>query len=245
MSPKKDITGDVAFSVLIPARDEEDAIAETVRSIAVRFAEAKVTDYEILVVNDRSSDATGAVIRRLSDELEAVRRFESRPPGGFGSAVRTGLAHCRGRAVAVVMADGSESAGDVLLYYQKMKSGARCVFGSRFIRGADAQGYPPVKMIVNRLGNLLIAGLFGIRHGDITNAFKAYHRDVLRDVEPLESQGFELSVELPLKAVLRGHPVVTVPISWKRRTAGRSKFGVLTTSVRYLRTLLRLRFRAK
>ncbi len=234
--------GEKNFSVIIPARNEEECLERTVRGIAERFASAGLRRCEILIVNDCSTDATGAVAGRLAGELGMVRLLETAPPGGFGSAVSAGLKNCGGSGAAIVMADSSESPEDVLVYYEMIRNGAECVFGSRFVSGARLSGYPLLKLRLNRLGNRLISEMFAVPHSDLTNAFKAYSRRVIDDVMPLESRGFEICVELPLKAVLKGYSFAVVPVSWKGRAAGESKFGVFRVSLRYLMTAFKLCF---
>ncbi len=234
---------EISFSILIPAKNEQDSVGKTVEEIAAVFAGENITDYEILVINDNSTDCTGKILERLKCEFYAVRTLNNSFPGGFGSAVRKGLSLSRGNAVALVMADGSERAEDVLAYYKTMKRGAECVFGSRFIDKAEITGYPKAKLLLNRLGNRLISAMFDIGHNDITNAFKAYRRDVIDTLAPLKSRGFALSIELPLKAIASGHSFVTVPVAWSGRTSGRSKFKVVKVSLSYAITALAIRLR--
>lgn len=235
----------VRFSVVIPARDEEGSIDAVIRDITDAFARAAITDYEILAVDDNSRDGTGRILRRLGRGTPRLRCLRTPEPGGFGTAVRLALRHARGEAVAIVMADRSESPDDVVAYYRACRAGAGCVFGSRFIPGARVTGYPAPKRIANRIGNALLGVAFGIRHNDITNAFKAYRREVIHAAMPLQSHGFELCVELPLKALLQGCEVAVVPVSWQERRAGRSKFHTPANMLRYALTALRLRWHTK
>ncbi len=230
----------IRFSIIMPARNEEGNVEAAVRELVECFEAAGIEDYEILGINDNSSDQTGAILQRLAGAMPTVSYFQTEAPGGFGRAVRLGLQHYRGNAATLVMADRSEHPRDALLYYREIARGARCVFGSRFIAGGGIYDYPIFKKIINRLGNSLINILFGVRHGDITNGFKAYHREVLDSLRPLNSNGFELSLELPLKAIIRGHPFQTVPVGWRGRVSGRSKFIIPQVCARYLLTVGRL-----
>ena len=222
------------FSILIPAYNEEGIIETTVRAIIERFSAEHVDDFEILVVNDNSKDGTAGILQSLSKEFPNVRYVNNTPPNGIGFAIRTGLDHYLGEAVAIVMADLSDSPDDILAYYRKLKSGAECVFGSRFIRGSKVVDYPKHKYLPNRLANRFITALFQIRHNDITNAFKAYRREVIDGVRPILSPHFNITVELPLKAIVRGYQFETIPISWTNRTVGKSNLKLKEMGSRYL-----------
>jgi dolichol-phosphate mannosyltransferase len=226
----------VKLSVVIPARDEAAVIKPTIEGV-VDALNAAGAEFEVIVVDDGSRDGTGELVAELGDPH--VRVFERSPPHGFGRAVRDGLAAARGDSVAIVMADGSDDPADLVRYHALLDEGWDCVFGTRFAGGSRATGYPRRKLVANRIVNLTIRALFGHRHDDTTNAFKGYRREVLAAVGPLASTGFELTLELPLKAILRGHSFATVPIGWRDRSGGRSKFRI-RAGWRYGRVVARL-----
>jgi dolichol-phosphate mannosyltransferase len=221
------------FSIVIPAYNEEGSIADTVTAIANLLDENGVP-YEILVVNDNSRDRTEAVLADLSQANPRVRYVNNHYPNGFGFALRCGLDEFKGDAVAIVMADASDAPEDILRYYQLLQEGYDCVFGSRFIRGGQVIDYPRHKLLVNRLANLFIQVLFGLRYNDTTNAFKAYRRDVIEGIRPILSHHFNLTVELPLKSIVRGYSYVMTPIRWQNRKAGVSKLKIKEMGSRYL-----------
>jgi len=221
------------LSVVIPAHDEADSIAETVVALE-SVLDREQCDYEILVIDDASVDRTADVVARIAAANGRVRCVRSHLPPGFGYAVRAGLDLFRGDAVVIVMADGSDDPEDVIRYLSLLEAGHDCVFGSRFMRGASVSDYPRFKLTVNRLANWAVRALF--RHGlnDTTNAFKAYKREVIESVQPLVSNHFNLTVELPLKAIVRGHSYVICPISWRGRRFGTSKLSLQEMGSRYL-----------
>jgi dolichol-phosphate mannosyltransferase len=221
------------FSTVIPAHNEEGSIETTIAGLVKALEEAEI-DYEILVVDDSSTDRTRAVIQHLGAENARVRYHRSHYPRGFGFTVRAGLDEFTGDAVAIVMADASDDPGDLVRYHALLEEGYDCAFGSRFIRGAAVHDYPRVKLVVNRLANAFIRVLFRHGYNDTTNAFKAYRRDVIETVQPLLSNHFNLTVELPLKAVVRGHSYGIVPITWRNRKAGTSKLSMQEMGSRYL-----------
>ena len=222
------------LSVVIPAHNEEGCIESTVRALEGALSNESIP-HEILVINDNSADSTEAVLRRLGGELPMVRYLNNEPPHGFGVAVRKGLEHFSGDAVAVYMADGSDRPEDVVRYFRAMtEQGVDCVFGSRFCRGARVVEYPLVKLVVNRCANLFIQVLFGLAYNDVTNAFKMYRREVIEGLRPLLSHHFNLTVELPLKSIVRGYSYTVVPNDWINRKTGESKLRIKEMGSRYL-----------
>jgi dolichol-phosphate mannosyltransferase len=133
-----------------------------------------------------------------------------------------------------VMADGSDDPSDLVLYYELLEEGYDCAFGSRFLPGATITDYPRLKLVINRIVNLGIRALFRHRYDDTTNAFKAYRREVIEGVQPLLSNHFNLTVELPLKAIVRGYSYAVLPTSWRGRSGGRSKLDLREMGSRYL-----------
>jgi dolichol-phosphate mannosyltransferase len=221
------------LSVIVPAHNERKSIGATVEAVRVELAAERIP-YEILVLDDASDDGTGEVVRAIAAHDEAVRCVRSPRPPGFGQAIRAGLDEYTGDAVAIVMGDLSDSPKDLVRYYRLLQEGFDCAFGSRFMRGGRVYEYPKVKLVLNRLVNLGIRMLFRHGYNDTTNAFKAYRREVIDHVQPLLSNHFNLTVEIPQKAIVRGHSYAVVPISWTNRTLGVSKLRLQEMGSRYL-----------
>ncbi|GAC1456388.1 MAG: glycosyltransferase family 2 protein [Gemmatimonadaceae bacterium] len=221
------------LSVVIPAHNEEARIGATVGDIHKALSQAGIL-HEILVINDNSDDKTEDALKELGQKIPAVRYLNNESPNGFGYAVRTGLDAFRGEAVAIVMADGSDSPSDLVAFHGKLQEGYECVFGSRFMRGAQVVDYPWPKLAINRIANLFIRALFWSGYNDTTNAFKLYRRAVIAGLQPLLSCHFNLTIELPLKAIVRGYSYSVIPTSWFNRTAGASKFRIKEMGSRYL-----------
>jgi dolichol-phosphate mannosyltransferase len=221
------------LSLVIPAYNEEEGLESTIQNITQTLEREKVP-YEILVVNDNSKDNTELVLQGICNSILGVRYINNYYPNGFGFAVRCGLENFEGDAVAIVMADSSDSPEDIVHYYRKLEEGYECVFGSRFIKGGKVFDYPTHKLIVNRLANLFIKVLFGLKFNDTTNAFKAYRREVIEGISPLISHHFNLTVEIPLKSIARGYNYTVVPITWTNRKTGISKLRIREMGSRYL-----------
>jgi dolichol-phosphate mannosyltransferase len=189
--------------------------------------------HEIVVVDDGSHDGTWRVLTTLQDRLPLLRALRNPGPHGFGRAVLCGLERMGGDAAVIMMADASDDPTETVRYWRALNEGFDCVFGSRFMEGGCVTGYPRLKLLLNRLFNRALAHLFRIPLDDTTNAFKAYRKRVLVGCQPFRSAGFELTVELPLKAILRGYSWTVVPVTWRRRRSGASKFRLLRLGLRY------------
>lgn len=221
------------LSIVIPAHNEEGSIGKTVSELIRSLTDAAI-EHEILVVNDNSTDDTEKVLSTLSAQFPTFRCVNNTPPNGFGLAVRKGLDSFSGDAVAIVMADGSDAPEDVIAFFRKMEEGFDCVFGSRFMKQGKTYDYPLIKLCLNRCANMLIKILFGIRYNDVTNAFKMYRRETVEGLKPFLSHHFNLTVELPLKAITRGYSYSILPNSWKNRTSGEAKLKIKEMGSRYL-----------
>ena len=221
------------LSIVIPAHDEESAVAATLVAIAERLS-AEAVPFEIVVVDDHSSDRTAEEVARVGAIWPAVRCVANARPSGFGNAIHTGLEAFRGEAVCIVMADASDDPGDIVAYWRAIQAGNDCAFGTRFTRAARVLDYPFVKLVMNRAANAFVATLFGIRYYDVTNAFKCYRREVIAGIAPILSHHFNITVELPLKAIVRGYSWTVLPTHWYNRKHGASKFKIKEMGSRYL-----------
>jgi len=227
------------LSVVIPARDEAGCITATLESIRQNLTPEAIP-YEVIVVDDGSQDDTAAIVREYASRHDSVKIVFNHERHGYGLAVRAGIEESTGDAIVVMMADGSDDAADIVKYAAKLKEGFDCVFGSRFVKGSKVVDYPLPKLALNRFANLFIRLLFRIGYNDITNAFKCYRKEVVRGLQPLISPHFNLTVEMPLKAIVRGYSYAVVPIGWHNRKAGASKLRIKEMGSRYLFIVLYL-----
>jgi len=220
------------LSVVIPARNEEDALPSTVEHLHLELRLNHIP-HEILVVDDGSTDRSWEVLQEIQQRIPELRPIQNPGQHGFGRAVIFGLRNVKGDGVVIMMADESDDVRDVVRYWHELNEGWDCVFGSRFVKGAGVIDYPRIKLIINRMANLFVRLLFGIPLNDTTNAFKAYRRTVIRGCEPLMSPHFNLTVEIPLKAIVRGYSWTVVPITWRNRRYGAPKLKLKEMGSRY------------
>jgi dolichol-phosphate mannosyltransferase len=225
------------LSVVIPAHNEEGSIADALRSLHATLIRERI-DHELVVVNDHSSDGTARLLGELTREIASLRVLENEGPGGFGYAVRWGLERFQGDRVAIMMADLSDDPEDLVRFHLKMDEGYDCVFGTRWSQGGKVYDYPRLKRWINRAANTLVRIVFGIRYNDMTNAFKLYRREAMEGLKPFLSPHFNLTLELPLKAVVRGYSYAVVPNSWRNRKSGESKLKIKEMGSRYFFIML-------
>jgi dolichol-phosphate mannosyltransferase len=225
------------ISIVIPAHNEQESIVETVTTLHERLCEENI-EHEILVINDNSTDDTENVVRHLQDRIPTIAILNNEPPNGFGFAVRHGLNHFTGDCVAVMMADLSDSPDDLVKFYRKMQDGYDCVFGNRWGKDGQVVDYPFNKKVLNRLANYVVKTTFRLDYNDCTNAFKLYRRETIDGLKPFLSPHFNLTLELPLKAIVRGYSFAVVPNSWRNRKTGESKLKVKEMGSRYFFILL-------
>jgi dolichol-phosphate mannosyltransferase len=225
------------LSVVIPVHNEEGSVQPTVTEIYSTLDRHGIP-HEILVINDHSKDSTEQLLKELMETIPSLRYLNNTGANGFGYAVRLGLENFSGDCVAVMMGDMSDSPEDLVKFYRKMLEGFDCVFGSRFMKGGRTIDYPRVKLVINRIANFIVQVTFGIRYNDTTNAFKLYKRNTIDGLKPFLSPHFNLTLELPLKSIVRGYTYAVVPNTWTNRKAGKSKLKIREMGSRYFFILL-------
>jgi len=221
------------LSIVIPARDEEGCICATVEHLHVELRLHNIP-HEIVVVDDGSTDRTWTLLQDLKERISQLKPVQNTGPNGFGRAIIHGLDRMTGDAVVIMMADESDDHRDVVRYWDELNKGFDCVFGSRFIKGGGVIDYPWLKLRINRLANAFLMLLFRMKLNDTTNAFKAYRREVIDGCRPFIAQHFNITVEIPLKAMVRGYSWTVIPITWRNRRTGVAKLKIKEMGSRYL-----------
>ncbi len=221
------------LSVVIPAYNEEGSLPETIQTLYNTLVRENIS-HEIFVTNDNSKDRTEQVLQELQKTIPTLRYETNKGANGFGYAVRYGLERFTGDCVAVMMADLSDDPEDLVKFYNKMMEGNYdCVFGSRFSKGGKVYDYPKLKLFLNRIANFIVKVAFRFQFNDCTNAFKLYKRGTIEGIKPFLSPHFNLTLELPLKAIVRGYTYAVVPNSWRNRKHGESKLKIREMGSRY------------
>jgi dolichol-phosphate mannosyltransferase len=221
------------LSIVLPARDEEGCVCSTVEHLHLELRLNNIP-HEIVVVDDGSSDNTWSLLLGLRQSVPELKPVQNIGQHGFGRAIICGLDNMTGDAVVIMMADESDDCRDVVRYWEKLNKGYDCVFGSRFIKGGGTIDYPRFKLLVNRLANKFLQMFFRVKLNDTTNAFKAYRREVIDGCRPLIAPHFNLTVEIPLKAIVRGYSWTIIPITWRNRRTGVAKLKIKEMGSRYL-----------
>lgn len=225
------------LSIVIPAYNESENITPTIIDLYKLLLQEGI-DHEIVVVNDNSKDDTISVLQGLSGEVPTLVYYTNDGLNGFGYAVRYGLERFKGDCVAIMMADLSDDPLDLVRFYYELKKGYDCVFGTRWSKGGKVYDYPFIKRLINRLANNIVRVSFGFKYNDCTNAFKIYKKETIEGLKPFLAPHFNLTLELPLKAIVRGYKYSVLPNSWRNRKHGVSKLKIREMGSRYFFILL-------
>ncbi len=222
------------LAVIIPTFQEEANIHNMIIKTSNFLDECKI-DYEIIIVDDNSSDSTRSIISNLSKLNRRINLYLNNKKKGFGNSIVMGLDKSKAELITIMMADNSDSLDDLKKYYDIMISekDLDCVFGDRW-SNKSIKNYPFFKKILNRAGNKFIARLFNVEYYDFTNSFKIYKMSSLMKIYPILSNHFSITVELPLKMITRNFNYKIINNSWENREHGVSKMRLFNSVVTYL-----------
>ena len=225
----------MSISIIIPVYNEEDQIRITLNKL--NNFKKKIYDLEIIFVDDFSSDNTKIIIEKYSKKKKFIKLIKNTKKG-LGSAISNGVIKSRKKFICIFMSDMSDDLNDVIKYYKLIsKEDLDAVLGSRFNKHSNVIDYPLFKLILNRIFNTIVRFLFLSEYNDFTNAFKMYRRKTLLKILPIVSEHFNVFLEMPLKIIIRKYNYKIIPISWKNRKKGKSKFKVNELSSMYLFTM--------
>jgi dolichol-phosphate mannosyltransferase len=219
------------LSVVVPVYNEGENVVPTLRGIVER---TRTRPLEVLVVHDFEEDTTVPVVKRLQLEMPELYLHRNTLGRGALNAIKSGLAAARAPYVLVTMGDGSDDAGDIDPMYGLASAGADVVAGSRYMRGGHQLGGPLLKRTMSRVAGLSLHWLGGLPVHDATSNFRMYSKRLLQRVTIESNGGFELGLELTVKAYLLGMRLAEVPTTWRDRTAGQSRFRLWEWLPRYL-----------
>jgi len=219
-----------SLSIVMPVFNEGAAVEPVLRQMTA----AVRAEHEIIVVYDFDEDPTVPVIHRLAAELSTVRGHRNDLGRGVLNAMKAGIAEASGEYILISMSDGSDEPHVVDSMVALAKDGADVVCASRYMNGGHQIGGPLVKRLLSRMAGLTLHWFAGVPTHDPTNNFKLYSRRFLDSVAIQSTAGFELALELTVKATLAGRRVAEVPTTWRDRTAGRSNFKLRQWLPHYL-----------
>ena len=218
------------LSIVLPVYNEGDAVEPVLRAMAAGVR----TPHELVVVYDFDEDTTVPVIERLAASIPGLRGLRNDLGRGVLNAMRAGIAATSAPYVLISMADGSDEPQIVDRMVDLALGGADVVAGSRYMPGGRQLGGPLLKRTMSRVAGLTLHWFAGVATHDPTSNFKLYSRPFL-DSTTIESQaGFELALELTVKATLAGRRVAELPTTWRDRTAGKSNFKLRRWLPHYL-----------
>jgi dolichol-phosphate mannosyltransferase len=223
--------GDPELTIVMPVHNEGANIAHVLENMATKVR----TPHEVLVVYDFDDDDTVPVVRALQTAHRAVRLQKNELGPGVLNAMRSGIRAAAGDYVLITMADGSDELDCVDSMVECARSGAHVVAASRYMKGGRQLGGPRVKRLLSRIAGLSLYHVFGVPIHDSTSNFKLYSRSFLQDVNVQSTAGFELALELSVKAAAAGRPMAEIPTTWRDRTSGQSRFRLTRWLPHYLR----------
>ena len=224
--------------ILMPAKNESASLPETISRID-NILKSRIP-YGFLIIDDHSFDDTNRTLELLSKKYTRLAYFKNELDGGVGNAIKFGLSRWEGDIVSICMADGSEDPQDIVTSYDHIARGdCDCVFGSRFIKGSTIIDYPGTKRVLNRIFNTIVKWITNNSYNDYTNIFKTYHRKAIESIQPIESSGFSIGLEMSLKILKTKMRVKIIPIHWKQRKTGKSKLKIIRSLYSYFSTLIR------
>jgi dolichol-phosphate mannosyltransferase len=225
----------MSLSIIIPCYNEEKVIAKTIHYIQKSI---KKVNYEIVIIDDFSTDNTLKIVNELINKYSNIRIIKNNKKG-LGGAINAGISSSKNKFLCIFMSDMSDSISDLKNYYKLIKNKkVDAIFGSRFLSKSSVIDYPYFKLLLNRIFNLFIKILFLSNYNDFTNAFKIYNRKSLLKLRPFVSENFNIFLELSLKIISRKFKYIIIPIGWKNRKKGISKFRIGELGSKYFFTLL-------
>lgn len=227
------------ISLILPAHNEEENLRILVPKVLERY---RKFFNEIIIVNDSSTDSTRKVAEGLAKKYHGKIKLVNRhPPNGVGYAIRDGIKNVSKSSEWVMTMDSDflHNIGDIQKFIDKVNEGYDGATGSRFISRNSLINYPLTKKIANRAYHALLWLLLGLKQKDVTNNFKLYRKKVFDDIE-LKAGNFAVNAETGLIPIMKGYRIAEVPVIWKERDHGKSKFAVFKLGPSYLKVFFRL-----
>jgi len=218
------------LNIIIPVYNEADNIRNTISEINSKVT----TPCKIFIIYDFEEDSTLPVVKDIKRAQNNIELFKNKYGKGALNAIKTGFKKVKNGVVLVVMADLSDDLDKVDEMFKKINEGYDIVCGSRYMRGGEQIGGPRIKKFLSRFAGISLHLLTGIPTHDVTNSFKMYKKSVLDNIEIESNGGFELGMEIVVKAFLKGHKITEVPSIWIDREEGKSRFRLWRWLPKYI-----------
>ncbi len=233
------------ISFVIPFHNEEKNVIPMVEQVE-NYAKKQKWDFEIIPVNDRSTDNTGQILEKLAKKSKFIKPIERKPDGEelgntMGKALLAGSSKATGDIIIWTMGDRADDPQTYGKIVDKINQGYDMVFGSRYMPGGTWGSLDPTKAFLSSRGTVLARFLFNIKVHDITNAFRGFKKELLKKIH-LESSGFAISPEFAIKTQLAGFKLSEVPTVYYARVEGMSNFKLWKMSLNYLKIFGKLFF---
>lgn len=219
------------ISIIIPARNEERSILRVLRSLKKTVQ----TTFEAIVVNDRSTDNTKAVVKKYSENNRNVKVISTKQKYGFSNAIMEGIKKSSTDTIVVVMADLCDNPKTIDKMYKKLKEGWDIVCASRYIKGGEKIGGPIIQNFFSMLVCKSLRYTVGLHTTDASNSFKMFRKSIFKNLNYKENMGVEASLDLILRAHFRGLKITDIPTTWRGRIIGESKFRLVERSPKYIK----------
>ena len=216
------------LTVVIPVFNEEENILDVISKVEADLR----LPFELIVVNDHSSDNTKNIVVDLAKRYSNISLVENKLDPGFANAIKTGLASVKTEVVVLVMGDLCDDLKTIPFMLEKIEAGFDVVCGARYIKGGARIGGSKIKGFFSFFVGKTMSIFTGIPTCDVANAFKMYRKEVIDSID-IESSGFEVSMELTLKAYFQGFKITEVPTVWHEREKGKSSFKMLNLTPDY------------
>lgn len=219
------------LTIVVPVYNEHESIENLLESLHEKVK----TPFEVMLVYDREEDTTLPIVRGLLPKLPFKLTMKRNAyDSGALNAIKTGLLHTDSEAILVTMADSSDDLRDVDAMYRRFEF-ADVVCGSRYMAGGRQMGGPLIKRTLSRLAGVSLWWLCRIPTHDVTNSFKMYRRSFVQAIRIESHGGFEIGMELTVKAYKMGYRISEVPTVWRDREGGQSNFKLWSWLPSYLK----------
>ncbi len=225
-----------SLQIIIPVYNEGENIIKCLGQIEAKI----ITPHRIFIVYDFDEDSTIPAVNGFIGEQNAKNIFLIKNQYGKGvlNAIRSGFDSTKDGVVLVVMADSSDDLSIVDSMFGEINQGYDIVCGSRYMKGGSQVGGPRFKKLLSRIAGISLHLITRIPTHDITNSFKMYRKSVLNNIEIESNGGFEIGMEIVIKAFSKDYKITEVPSTWKDRVAGKSRFRLLKWLPQYIRWYL-------